>query len=168
MQVRLDALVEQSTAVLLRWIAYALGSLFVLSLLLAVTGLWLQQRAERLRPQATPAQLRTRIPGASTAPEGATRRDGGRRDTTRRDGGRRDATRRDSGRQDSGPVRLVVVEPLSVLFQQSESPETYLLPFVRHNGGDARADLILESYDCLLYTSPSPRDGLLSRMPSSA
>ena len=25
-----------------------------------------------------------------------------------------------------------------------------------------------DSYDCLLYTSPSPRDGLLSRMPSSA
>ena len=25
-----------------------------------------------------------------------------------------------------------------------------------------------ESIDCLLYTSPSPRDGLLSRMPSSA
>ena len=25
-----------------------------------------------------------------------------------------------------------------------------------------------EAYDCLLYTSPSPRDGLLSRMPSSA
>ena len=25
-----------------------------------------------------------------------------------------------------------------------------------------------ENYDCLLYTSPSPRDGLLSRMPSSA
>ena len=25
-----------------------------------------------------------------------------------------------------------------------------------------------EPYDCLLYTSPSPRDGLLSRMPSSA
>ena len=23
-------------------------------------------------------------------------------------------------------------------------------------------------WDCLLYTSPSPRDGLLSRMPSSA
>ena len=26
----------------------------------------------------------------------------------------------------------------------------------------------LNTYDCLLYTSPSPRDGLLSRMPSSA
>ena len=25
-----------------------------------------------------------------------------------------------------------------------------------------------QSFDCLLYTSPSPRDGLLSRMPSSA
>ena len=25
-----------------------------------------------------------------------------------------------------------------------------------------------EGYICLLYTSPSPRDGLLSRMPSSA
>ena len=25
-----------------------------------------------------------------------------------------------------------------------------------------------KSYTCLLYTSPSPRDGLLSRMPSSA
>ena len=27
---------------------------------------------------------------------------------------------------------------------------------------------ITPSYVCLLYTSPSPRDGLLSRMPSSA
>ena len=26
----------------------------------------------------------------------------------------------------------------------------------------------ISSYSCLLYTSPSPRDGLLSRMPSSA
>ena len=28
--------------------------------------------------------------------------------------------------------------------------------------------LTARSKDCLLYTSPSPRDGLLSRMPSSA
>ena len=26
----------------------------------------------------------------------------------------------------------------------------------------------IQLYTCLLYTSPSPRDGLLSRMPSSA
>ena len=30
------------------------------------------------------------------------------------------------------------------------------------------AEYLKESRDCLLYTSPSPRDGLLSRMPSSA
>ena len=28
--------------------------------------------------------------------------------------------------------------------------------------------VVEHSYICLLYTSPSPRDGLLSRMPSSA
>ena len=31
-----------------------------------------------------------------------------------------------------------------------------------------RGDPNVELSDCLLYTSPSPRDGLLSRMPSSA
>ena len=30
------------------------------------------------------------------------------------------------------------------------------------------AEITLEANPCLLYTSPSPRDGLLSRMPSSA
>ena len=30
------------------------------------------------------------------------------------------------------------------------------------------SELGLRSNSCLLYTSPSPRDGLLSRMPSSA
>ena len=31
-----------------------------------------------------------------------------------------------------------------------------------------RDDEVVVDKDCLLYTSPSPRDGLLSRMPSSA
>ena len=31
-----------------------------------------------------------------------------------------------------------------------------------------RVSLNIQDGDCLLYTSPSPRDGLLSRMPSSA
>ena len=31
-----------------------------------------------------------------------------------------------------------------------------------------KQQLFSESVACLLYTSPSPRDGLLSRMPSSA
>ena len=32
-------------------------------------------------------------------------------------------------------------------------------------GGDVKSEVYT---NCLLYTSPSPRDGLLSRMPSSA
>ena len=32
----------------------------------------------------------------------------------------------------------------------------------------AKAAALEEFVSCLLYTSPSPRDGLLSRMPSSA
>ena len=31
-----------------------------------------------------------------------------------------------------------------------------------------QSNLVISSNSCLLYTSPSPRDGLLSRMPSSA
>ena len=44
-----------------------------------------------------------------------------------------------------------------------------------YEDGDFRADATEDEIrvkepveDCLLYTSPSPRDGLLSRMPSSA
>ena len=45
------------------------------------------------------------------------------------------------------------------------------------NVGQSQSDKLLKkclaigadnAYSCLLYTSPSPRDGLLSRMPSSA
>ena len=35
-------------------------------------------------------------------------------------------------------------------------------------GAEVRNPYSGECYTCLLYTSPSPRDGLLSRMPSSA
>ena len=46
---------------------------------------------------------------------------------------------------------------------KSDLPETYQeFPFV---GFSAFID---ESNNCLLYTSPSPRDATLSRMPSSA
>ena len=45
-------------------------------------------------------------------------------------------------------------------------------PIIIAAGSGRCADLIAEWTDmykhCLLYTSPSPRDGLLSRMPSSA
>ena len=34
--------------------------------------------------------------------------------------------------------------------------------------GDNPTDTAKQNYTCLLYTSPSPRDATLSRMPSSA
>ena len=39
------------------------------------------------------------------------------------------------------------------------------LPILQYYGSNAE---FINIYICLLYTSPSPRDGLLSRMPSSA
>ena len=39
----------------------------------------------------------------------------------------------------------------------------------QHKARDIMSDEAWDMvWDCLLYTSPSPRDGLLSRMPSSA
>ena len=37
-----------------------------------------------------------------------------------------------------------------------------------HKNVQVRKATIVKDGGCLLYTSPSPRDGLLSRMPSSA
>ena len=39
---------------------------------------------------------------------------------------------------------------------------------IRQETGVQDANLTIYPISCLLYTSPSPRDGLLSRMPSSA
>ena len=44
------------------------------------------------------------------------------------------------------------VDRILRLFERYDVPSTWFIP----------------GYTCLLYTSPSPRDGLLSRMPSSA
>ena len=43
-----------------------------------------------------------------------------------------------------------------------------MVPVVIELASDPTLDLALGPLACLLYTSPSPRDGLLSRMPSSA
>lgn len=50
--------------------------------------------------------------------------------------------------QDSGrkPVRMVIVDPLTVLFQQSKPADAYVLPFVRHNGGTALDDQIIAAH----------------------
>ena len=56
----------------------------------------------------------------------------------------------------AGEETVVLPDPLHV---PSFTPSVELAP-----------DMVFTSatYTCLLYTSPSPRDGLLSRMPSSA
>src|SRR5680860_1886623 len=43
-----------------------------------------------------------------------------------------------------------------------------VFPYVQDFSGHLAVEVSGQYYDCLLYTSPSPRDGLLSRMPSSA
>ena len=47
----------------------------------------------------------------------------------------------------------------------AQNEEEFLDEVTKTLAGRAGVSLI---YGCLLYTSPSPRDGLLSRMPSSA
>ena len=69
-----------------------------------------------------------------------------------------------------GELKLAGVEvPAGQMIMLRDIVNTYLL-------AGKRAMLFIaehvthpsEDIDCLLYTSPSPRDGLLSRMPSSA
>ena len=43
---------------------------------------------------------------------------------------------------------------------------TFGTPFIKD--ASVEVEVVKQFKDCLLYTSPSPRDGLLSRMPSSA
>ena len=48
-------------------------------------------------------------------------------------------------------------------------PGAKFMPQYRNKYWDGKIRLFnTQNGDCLLYTSPSPRDGLLSRMPSSA
>ena len=62
------------------------------------------------------------------------------------------------------------VEKGTIIFQRDEFDNYYRSVL---NGGkyvdpDCREDIDTPYYNCLLYTSPSPRDYAASRMPSSA
>ena len=59
------------------------------------------------------------------------------------------------------PVARLLPSADAMLSGDAPVPE-----YLRRPGAAAAA--AEPNYDCLLYTSPSPRDGLLSRMPSSA
>ena len=63
---------------------------------------------------------------------------------------------------------------VDLFWVEPENQEKYNLGFtkgwatiIKPHRGHSEAKKMLET-GCLLYTSPSPRDGLLSRMPSSA
>ena len=62
---------------------------------------------------------------------------------------------------DLGPIEISKEQKDKWLNELPELPSKKRQKYVKELG--------LSPYDsCLLYTSPSPRDGLLSRMPSSA
>ena len=74
------------------------------------------------------------------------------------------APRHDPGAERARPVQRLALEPLAVTALQLTPGD------VIANGPtpDVVERLLWRDIGCLLYTSPSPRDGLLSRMPSSA
>ena len=71
-----------------------------------------------------------------------------------------------------GITDIVSITPLSditridILDDRNGRPR--FIQLLDINGADVTSALNLPTNSCLLYTSPSPRDGLLSRMPSSA
>ena len=88
------------------------------------------------------------------------------------------ATPHGGGGPGAGPVgvgkELVDFLPIPRVIHRHDG--TYALDYHRHKSigyiapfyGNFGVILKAYAYICLLYTSPSPRDGLLSRMPSSA
>ena len=57
-------------------------------------------------------------------------------------------------------------EAINSVFTQTY--KNWHLYIIDDNSSDNSEKIIDKFSNCLLYTSPSPRDGLLSRMPSSA
>ena len=55
-----------------------------------------------------------------------------------------------------------------ILSYQNESNWSDEMPVPVERIAQSHLGYDIEITDCLLYTSPSPREGLLSRMPSSA
>ena len=54
------------------------------------------------------------------------------------------------------------------ILNRPEDPMTYVRDLCDMKLCERGAEAYAADHACLLYTSPSPRDGLLSRMPSSA
>ena len=59
-------------------------------------------------------------------------------------------------------------ERIAMIWNHSDPNTDYSPSYDQDVLEDLGAKLIVHNDDCLLYTSPSPRDATLSRMPSSA
>ena len=69
---------------------------------------------------------------------------------------------------DDSVASLVIAQ---LLFLEAENSDKDIFLYINSPGGYVSAGLGIYdtmNYICLLYTSPSPRDATLSRMPSSA
>ena len=64
--------------------------------------------------------------------------------------------------------RELELKPFSDEYREKFEAFSKLPPDKQQEKREEMRQLQKEFKDCLLYTSPSPRDGLLSRMPSSA
>ena len=75
-------------------------------------------------------------------------------------------------RDEGYKVILINSNPATIMTDPVMADHIYLLPLntksIRKIVQKHKIDAVLPTMGCLLYTSPSPRDGLLSRMPSSA
>ena len=61
-------------------------------------------------------------------------------------------------------IVLINSNPASIMTDPDIASKTYIEPLTP----EIVSQIILREKPCLLYTSPSPRDATLSRMPSSA
>ena len=73
----------------------------------------------------------------------------------------------------SNPTTIIGVKPNVPKTKTEKAKSKLKIATQKTKGSQAKLDQAIfnlqeQNQTCLLYTSPSPRDGLLSRMPSSA
>jgi len=149
--IRLVSTTAATASVVFRWIAGALASLAVLAALLAVVRTVLERRARALAARELEQEQASKAAAAEAA---AAAQANGRRGRT----GTSASTSFVDAVQPEAPIRLVIVDPLTVLFQQSKPVGTYVIPYVRHNRGAAADDEIVAAH----------REVIQGRMPTEA
>ena len=111
--VEMTAQEESGTAVTLRWVAWAAFALLALSVLIAVAGYLLERRARRRITDPTVSEVPPLRVGGSAAAEPPARR-----------------------------LRLVVLNPLGVLFDPADDPADLLASFAAERGAEVDAETV--------------------------